>query len=44
MSRILTFLVMTLVLATLPMAGTAAAEHGGGKNINHAVVVYYVHG
>jgi N-acetylmuramoyl-L-alanine amidase len=30
MRRILTFLMLTLVLVTLPVAGTAAAAHGGG--------------
>ncbi len=44
MSRILTFLVMTLVLATLPMAGTAAAAHGGGTTIPHTVCVDAGHG
>ena len=44
MSRILTFLMMALVLATLPMAGTAAAAHGGGTTTPRTVCVDAGHG
>jgi len=44
MRRILTFLMMTLVLVTLPVAGTAAAAHGGGTTIPRTVCVDAGHG
>jgi N-acetylmuramoyl-L-alanine amidase len=45
MSRILPFLVVTLMLMTLPLAGTAAAGHGGGgTTTSHTVCVDAGHG
>ena len=38
MRRILPFLMMTLVLVTLPVASTAAAGHGGGGTTNPRTV------
>jgi N-acetylmuramoyl-L-alanine amidase len=44
MSRILAFLMMALVLATLPLGGTAAAAHGGGTTSARTVCVDAGHG